>query len=109
MKKIRIGNNTELCINNSEIGEMLETKIERLVTNGEQLKDTTPLIYTERGSGVQAGYNIRTDRFEIAVEASDRITKSYQARREERAGKVVKIEEVGEPKSIQGEQQSSSK
>lgn len=100
-------------INASVKGEPIEQKIERIVNNKEPIgqgNDTAPIIYTERREGVRASTNIRTDRFEIAVEAADKIAKSYKARREERAAAKEKANEkvnaenqqVGEPKSIQG-------
>ena len=47
----------------------------------------SPMIYMERSEGINKAYNFRTDRFEIAMEAMDKVAKSYAARREER-GKV---------------------
>ena len=67
------------------VAESIEHKVRRIVNNKEPIKDGAPLIYTERKDGVQPSYNIRTDRFEIAVEAMDKVTKTHQARREERA------------------------
>lgn len=100
--------NTTLQVNNSTIGETLETKIERILTNKEPIKDGAPILYTERKQGVLASTNIKTDRFEVAIEAMDKVSKSYKARREERQ-KPTK-EETGkdtgkdsEAKPIQGE------
>ena len=75
---------TNLTINKSKQGETIEQKIERIVNNKEPIKDGAPLMYTERKEGIKASTNIRTDRWEIAVEASDKIAKSYKARQEER-------------------------
>lgn len=66
-------------------GEMLEQKIERIVSNKEPITDGAPEIFTERKDGVIAAYNIRTDRFEIAAEAMDKVSGSITARREEKA------------------------
>jgi hypothetical protein len=76
---------TGLNVNKSQEGETIEQKVERVTTNREPIKDGAPLIYTDRKDGVQAGYNIKTDRFEIAVEAMDKVTKSNLAQREARA------------------------
>jgi len=67
--------------------EHLETKIERKISNKEPVEGDhpAPIIFTERKDGVHAAYNIRADRFEIAIDAADKIAKSYSARREERA------------------------
>ena len=72
-------------------GETIEQKIERITNNQEPIKDGAPLIYTDRKDGVQAGFNIRTDRFEVAIDAMDKIQKTKIAQRESRAQmKVVK-------------------
>lgn len=84
---------SRLRINQSVEGETIETKIERIINNKEPIKDGAPLIYTERKEGIRPSTNIRTDRWEIAIEATDKIAKSYQARREER----VKTDGGAEP------------
>ena len=76
---------TELIINDSVEGETIEMKIERITVNREPITDGAPLIYTERKDGVLAGYDIRTDRFEVAIDAMDKVSKTNQAKREERA------------------------
>lgn len=77
--------------NNSDyIGEMLEVKIERIMTNKEPITDTADIIYTERKDGVNPDYDIRTDRWEHAVEAMDAVSKTHKARRESRIGERAK-------------------
>ena len=63
-------------------GERIETKIERITINNEPIKDGAPLVYRERNEGISQGSNIRTDRFEIAIEAMDKVSKSKVAKRE---------------------------
>lgn len=63
-------------------GERIEVKVDRVTTQNEPIKDGAPPIYTERKEGVLPGYDIRTDRFEIAVEAMDKVTKSKLAKRD---------------------------
>jgi len=77
---------TTLTVNDSYQGETIENKIRRITNNKEPITDGAPLIYTERGNGVEAQYNIRTDRFEIAVEAMDTVSKSHTAKRDQRIG-----------------------
>ena len=89
---------TTLLVNQSTEGEMLETKLERMLTNKEKITGGAPKIFTERKKGVIASTNIRSDRFEIALEASEKIEKSYKARREE----AVKPPKIGETESTQG-------
>ena len=62
-------------------GEPIELKIERIIANKEPIKDGAPEIFTKRSQGVLAGYNIRTDRWEVACEAMDYISRSKQAKR----------------------------
>lgn len=89
-------NKTTLRVNNAYEGETIEQKIFRITNNKEPITDGAPLIYTDRSEGVQPDYNIRTDRFEVAIDAMDKVTKAQQAKREERAkakeeAKVVKL------------------
>lgn len=89
-----------LKVNDSTQGETIEQKVERILDNKEPIKDGAALIYTDRKDGVQAGYNIKTDRWEIAVEAMDQVAKTKAAQRENRTKmEIVKDNEV-EP--IQG-------
>ncbi|AXH73043.1 MAG: hypothetical protein [Microviridae sp.] len=97
---------TSLSMNQSVQGETIEQKIERIVNNKEPIKDGAPIIYTERKEGIRPSTNIRTDRFEIAVEAATKIEKSYKARREERAKTA---EADGGAKPIQGESKDGTK
>lgn len=81
-------------------GETIEQKINRIVNNKEPITDGAPLIYTERKAGVMPAYNIRTDRFEIAVEAMDKVTKTEIAKRELRqAERKEKVEVKTEVKT----------
>ena len=74
-------------------GETIELKVRRLIDNKEPIKDGSPLIYTERSKGVDPAHNIRTDRFELACEAMDKIHKSKLAKREDKGdAKTVKMD-----------------
>lgn len=98
---------TSIKHNDSYVGETIEQKVRRIVNNKEPITDGAPVIYTERKDGVQPSYNIRTDRFEVAVEAMDKVTRSHQAKREERAKVVeMKKEETG-GQSIEGTETNS--
>ena len=46
------------------------------------------MVYTERKDGVKPEYDIRTDRFEVALDAHEKIHKGKTAQREQR-GKVI--------------------
>jgi len=75
---------TSLKVNEAVRGETIEAKIRRIMNNGEGIEDGAPLIFTDREDGVRPEHNIRTDRFELAVEAQDQINKKRLAQREER-------------------------
>lgn len=64
-------------------GETIEAKVRRIVNNKEPIQDGAPLVYTERKDGVRPEYDIRTDRFEIAIDATDRMTRERLAKRDE--------------------------
>lgn len=57
-----------------EEGELLMTKIRRILDENEPLTDGAPLIYTPKDQGVIPEYNIRTDKWEIAMKAMDRVS-----------------------------------
>lgn len=82
-------NKTSIKVNQSYEGETIENKIRRIVNNKEPIKDGAPIIYTERKDGINPAYDIRTDRFEIAVDAHDKITKTHIAKREDRMGQAA--------------------
>ena len=63
-------------------GETIEQKVDRVVNNGEPIEDGAPRIFTERRDGVGAQYDIRTDRWEVAVDAMDAVAGSLRAKRE---------------------------
>lgn len=69
-------------INESYEGETIEDKIKRITLNKEPITDGAPQIFTERKDGVLAETDIRTDRFEIAVEATTALAKAIIAKRE---------------------------
>lgn len=83
-------NRTELTGNPTIEGESIEQKLERKRHNKEVITDGAPMIYTERKDGVQKAYDIRADRFEIAVEAKDKMTRHNIAKRDEAYMAVVK-------------------
>lgn len=93
-----IYHSSELRINTAIESKTLEQVIERMIANKEPIKDGKPNIYTERKDGVRPEFDIRTDRWEVAINATDNIQRSYTARRDEK-GKMGK--EIDEVKPIQ--------
>lgn len=72
IKKIRI-NNFSGMIEIKEEGETLIKKIQRIMDENEPLKDGAPLIYTPKQAGVRADCDIRTDKWDIAMKAMNRV------------------------------------
>ena len=73
---------TTLKQNTAYQGERLEEKINRILNNKEPITDGAPIVYTARKDGVRPEYNIRTDRWEIALEAMDSVSRQHVAKRE---------------------------
>ena len=71
-----------LQVNDCVEGERIETMIERITELNEPIKDGAPLIYTNRKEGVIPEYDIRTDRWEVAIDGMDIVTKTNLAIRE---------------------------
>ena len=65
-----------------------------IVNNGEPITDGAPIIYTERKDGVLPEYDIRTDRWDIAIDAMDKINMNRFAKRENK----VDVKDVPEKK-----------
>lgn len=83
MLKFNIGKpNTTIVAERSIEGETIEQKIERIVTNREPITDGAPIIYMERKDGIQPQYDVRTDRWDLGLDAMDKVTKSKIAKRD---------------------------
>lgn len=68
MKKVTVPTISRMIIKLKE-GEYLEEKVRRITETGEPIEDSAPIIYTERKDGVIPAYDIRTDKWDIALEA----------------------------------------
>ena len=92
---------TSIDVNDSVEGESIEMKVMRITQNNEPITDGAPTIYTERKDGVLPDYNIRTDRFDVAIDAMDFVNKSKRAQRNENMRIVKGGEEDGGAESTQ--------
>lgn len=72
ISKIRI-NNFKGMIEMTEMGETLLKKIQRILDENEPLTDGAPMIYTPKQAGVKPECNVRTDKWDIAMKAMDRV------------------------------------
>lgn len=73
---------TTLVVNKSIVGERIEDRVFKMVYENQPISDGAPLIYTDRRKGVEPQYNIRTDRFDIALTANDKLVNGILETRE---------------------------
>lgn len=72
INKIRSNNFAGMIIM-IEPGETLIKKCQRILDEGEPLTDGAPMIYTPKQAGVKPECNVRTDKWDIAMKAMDRV------------------------------------
>lgn len=70
-----------------EEGELIETKVSRIVDLKEPITDTAPYIETPEGDGVIAEFDIRTDKYD---EALDVVTNMYRSKEKVNSENFVK-------------------
>lgn len=54
-------------------GEPIENKVRRILDENEPLTDGAPIIYTDKKDGVKPEFNIRTDKWQVAIDAMDKV------------------------------------
>lgn len=81
-------------------GETIEEKVNRIVNNNEPITDGAPIIFTEKKDGVLPEYNPRTDRWDVALTAMEKIDQARKAKKEQ----GVKPEDFGKdvPNKLEG-------
>lgn len=78
---MKTAKNRKGCIDNPNLtyeAEPREVKLRKIISGeASNMEDGVfPTIYTEKKDGVQPEYDIRTDRFEVAIDAIDKINQS---------------------------------
>lgn len=68
-------------------GESIERKMEKILTGKEKVELTRSPVYQERRAGVEAQYNIRTNKMELLQDAVGSATQKYFEARDLR-GKI---------------------
>lgn len=61
-------------------GKTIEQRCREMVETGEPIKDTSPLIYTPKEKGVRPEYNVRADKWDIALGAMDAVNRERIAK-----------------------------
>lgn len=97
MKKRIVKNTKDLLAVDTIEGEILEKKIQRIMDEKTPIEDSAPIIYTERKNGINPAHDVRTDRFDLALEAMEIETKNRIATNEENFKDVPNELEGGTP------------
>lgn len=63
-----------------EEGKSLEETLRQLVATNEPIEVDTNVIYNEKGAGVDPATDIRTDKFSLACDATDKYARSEIAK-----------------------------
>lgn len=88
------------CIDDPNLtyqAEPREVKLRKIISGeANNMEDGVfPTIYTEKRDGVQPEFDIRTDRFEIAIEAMDKINQSAASQIAKSSGETEAVKEFG--------------
>lgn len=88
------------CINDPNLtyqADPREVKLRKII-NGESnnMEDGVfPTIYTEKKDGVRPEFDIRTDRFEVAIDAIDKINQSAANQIAKNKGETEAVKDFG--------------
>ena len=100
---MKTAKNRKGCIKDPSLtylAEPREVKLRKIISGESSNMDdgVFPTIYTEKKDGVLPEYDIRTDRFEVAIDAIDKINQSAVSQIAKSKGKTeaVKNFETGE-------------
>lgn len=97
---MKTARNRRGCINEPNLtyqAEPREVKLRKII-NGEasNMEDGVfPTIYTEKKDGVQPEFDIRTDRFEVAIDAIDKINQSAASQIAKSRGETEAVKDFG--------------
>lgn len=94
MRKPKNYPKTKIRVNNSYVGETIEEALRRITEEKAPIKSEFPMVYTDRKDGVLPGYDIRTDRFEVAREAKEKLGK-LAAQKAAKREDMPKTDEAG--------------
>lgn len=97
---MKTAKNRKGCINNPDLtyeAEPREVKLRKIISGeASNMEDGVfPTIYTEKKDGVRPEFDIRTDRFEVAVEAIDKINQSVANQIAKNKGETESVKNFG--------------
>lgn len=79
------------------LSEPREVKLRKIISGESSNMDdgVFPTIYTEKKDGVLPEYDIRTDRFEVAIDAMDKINQSAASQIAKNKGETESVKTFG--------------
>lgn len=88
------------CIDNPNLtyqADPREVKLRKIISGeSSNMEDGVfPTIYTEKKDGVQPEFDIRTDRFEVAIDAIDKINQSAANQIAKSSGETEAVKDFG--------------
>ena len=88
------------CINDPKLtyqAEPREVKLRKIISgeSNDIENEVFPTIYTEKKDGVQPEFDIRTDRFEVAIDAIDKINQSVANQIAKSKGETESVKDFG--------------
>lgn len=88
------------CINEPNLAyqaEPREVKLRKIISGeANNMEDGVfPTIYTEKKDGVKPEFDIRTDRFEVAIDAIDKINQSIANQVAKNKGETEAVKDFG--------------
>lgn len=97
---MKTARNRRGCINNPDLvyqAEPREVKLRKIISGeSSNMEDGVfPTIYTEKKDGVQPEFDIRTDRFEVAIDAIDKINQSVANQIAKSKGETEAVKDFG--------------
>lgn len=97
---MKTAKNRKGCIDDPALtyeAEPREVKLRKIISGeASNMEDGVfPTIYTEKKDGVQPEYDIRTDRFEVAVDAIDKINQSTANQIAKNKGETEAVKNFG--------------
>lgn len=97
---MKTAKNRKGCIDNPDLtyeAEPREVKLRKIISGeASNMEDGVfPTIYTEKKDGVRPEYDIRTDRFEVAIDAIDKINQSTANQIAKNKGETETVKNFG--------------
>lgn len=81
MNRNIVKNSRMSCNVDTDKGYTIEEMVNRLMDENTPIEETAPIIYTNRKDGVLPEYDIRTDRWDLAQKAMNKVAQDITAKR----------------------------